>query len=67
MTPKCIDARIMNTMMMMSIAGESKCIIEAFLVLKPPVAIVLKEWLMASKKDIPANIRSNVSATVSPT
>ena len=32
----------MNMVMMMSIAGELKYIIEVFFVLKPPVATVLK-------------------------
>ena len=61
--PKWMDDSVMKTMMIMSIAAESKYAMEEFFVLKPPVATVLKEWLTASKKDMPASIRSSVSVT----
>ena len=65
--PKWMDDSVMKTMMMMSIAAESKYAMEEFFVLKPPVATVLKEWFRASKKDIPASIRSSVSVTAKAT
>ena len=46
----------MKTMAMTSIQRLWKAPIEAFLVLKPPVATVLIAWLTASKRFIPATI-----------
>jgi hypothetical protein len=44
-----------------SIGNESNPITEAFLVLKPPVATILKAWFTASKAGIPAR-QSDVKA-----
>ena len=44
---------IMNSVAIHSIPGLPKCPIEASAVEKPPVAIVVIEWVIASKPDIP--------------
>gem|GEM_PF-3242368 len=44
----------MNTIVMMSIGTESNAPMERFFVLKPPVAVTLIAWLIASKGLIPA-------------
>ena len=49
-----MDARNMNTMVMMLIAGEPKAPMLAVREEKPPVAQMLKAWQTASKTGMPA-------------
>ena len=64
--PKWIPESIMKTIMMISILRLSKPATLEFFVEKPPVATVANEWLMASKRFIPANNKHIVSRTVKP-
>ena len=57
----------MNIIITHWIYADVKKAIELFLVEKPPVAMVLQEWQNASKSDIPPNMRSAVSQSVSNT
>ena len=64
--PKWTDDSSMKNMVMRSIGAELNDPIERFLVLKPPVAVTLMAWLMASKGLIPASRYIRKEATAIP-
>jgi hypothetical protein len=59
-------AMAMNTNATTSIKTESKAAIERFLELNPPVAAILNEWFIASKRGIPAAQKARHEVIVSP-
>ena len=64
---KLTPPRIMKTIATSSIASESNAAIDAVRVEKPPVAIVVRMWLIASNGPMPAAMNATKPAAVNAT